>query len=178
MRLSFKPIGLLTGVVLTFVSFLFFGRQQGTYQILNICGHVTALIFYVTILFGKNHLKTKVFWSVALVLGAVVQQLTAPFLINTSYRIYISQNKNILTEINYILINKHGEITILKDSIFKSDQLTVLESEKLREGQKKLVVYKHLRTVFFFQTQPSNKQVICFDFEKTIHYLKFSTYFC
>ena len=141
MTLSFKHIGLLIGVVLTFVSFLFFGRQQGTYQVLLICGLLTALIFYLTILFGKGHLKTKIFWTIVVVLCAVVQQLTEPFLIDTSYRVYISENKNILTEINNILINKQGDITILNDSISKGDQLTALESDKLREGQKKLGTY-------------------------------------
>jgi hypothetical protein len=141
MKLSFKHIGLLIGVVLVFVSFLFFGRQQDTYQALLICGLVTALIFYLTILFGKGHLKTKIFWTVVVVLCAVVQQLTEPFLIDTSYRIYISQNKNILTEINNILIKKQGDITILNDSISKGNQLTALESDKLREGRKKLGVY-------------------------------------
>ena len=67
MTLPFKHIGLLIGVVLTFVSFLFFGRQQGTYQVLLICGLVTTLIFYLTILFGKGHLKTKIFWTVVVV---------------------------------------------------------------------------------------------------------------
>jgi len=141
MTLSFKHIGLLIGVVLTFVSFLFFGRQQGTYQVLLICGLLTALIFYLDILFGKCHVKTKIFWTVVVVLCVVVQQLTEPFLIDTSYQIYIRQNKNILTEINNILINKQGDITILNDSISKGDRLTALESDKLREGQKKLGVY-------------------------------------
>jgi hypothetical protein len=141
MTLSFKHIGLLIGVVLTFVSFLFFGRQQGTYQILLICGLITAFIFYLIILFGKGHLKTKIFWTVVVSLCTIVQQLTEPFLIDTSYLVYIRQNKNVLTEINNILINKQGDITILNDSISKGDLLTTLESDKLREGRKKLGVY-------------------------------------
>ena len=141
MKLSFKHIGLLIGVILTSVSFLFFGRQQGTYQILNIGGLVTALIFYLTILFGKSHFKIKIFWTLVVVLCAAVQQLTEPFLIDTSYRLYISQNKNVLTEINNILINKQGDITILNDSISKGDLLTTLESDKIRDGRKKLDVY-------------------------------------
>jgi len=141
MTLSFKHIGLLFGVVLTFVSFLYFGRQQGTYQILNIGGLVAVLIFYLAILFGKGLLKTKIFWTLVVVLCAVVQELTEPFLIDTSYRVYIRQNKIVLTEINKILINKQGDITILNDSISKSDHLTTLESNNLREGRKKLGVY-------------------------------------
>ncbi|MFT3845932.1 MAG: hypothetical protein QM725_12830 [Lacibacter sp.] len=141
MRPSFKHIGLIIGVVLTFVSFLFFGRKQDTYQVLFICGFVTALIFYFAILFGKGSLATKLFWTVAVVVCAAVQQLTEPFLIGASYRIYFNQNKNTLTEINNILIEKQGNITILNDSISKGDQLTTLESNKLREGRKKSGVY-------------------------------------
>lgn len=141
MTLSLKHTGLLVGIVLTFLSFLFFGRQQGTYQILLIGGLVTAFIFYLTILFGKGHVKTKIFWTVFVTLCAVIQQLTEPFLIDTSYRVYINQNKNVLTEINNILITKQGDITILNDTISKNDQLTTLENNKLREGRKKLGVY-------------------------------------
>jgi hypothetical protein len=39
------------------------------------------------------------------------------------------------------LIHKQGDITILNDSISKGVQLTTLESDKLREGRKKLGVY-------------------------------------
>jgi len=141
MTLSFKQIGLLIGVVSTFLSFLLFDRQQGPYQILNIGGLVAALIFYLVILLGKGLLKTKIFWTVVVVLCAIVQQLTEPFLIDTSYRLYISQNKNVLTEINNILITKQGDITILNESISRSDHLTTLESNKLLEGRKKLGVY-------------------------------------
>lgn len=141
MKFSFKHIGLLIGIVLIFISFLFFGRQQGTYQILLIIGLATSFIFYLTTLFGKNYLTTKIFWTVVVIFCAIIQQLTEPFLIDTSYRIYISQNKNVLTDINKILINKQGDITILNDSISKGDQLTTLESDKLREGRKKLGVY-------------------------------------
>jgi hypothetical protein len=141
MTLSFKHIGLLIGIAFVFLSFLFFGRQQGIYQILLFGGLVTALIFYLTILFRKGQLKTKIFWTLVVILCIVVQQLTEPLFIDTSYRIYISQNKNVLTEINNILIDKRADITILNDSITKSDQLTTFESNKLREGRKKLGVY-------------------------------------
>ncbi len=141
MILSFKHIGLLIGVALIFVSFLFFGRQQGTYQILIICGLVLALIYFLTILFGKDHPKTKIFWTLVVVLCAVIQKWTEPFLIDTSYRFYISKNKKVLTEINNILINQQSDITILNDIVSKGDQLTTLENDKLRDGRKKLGVY-------------------------------------
>jgi hypothetical protein len=141
MTFSLKHIGLLIGIILTFISFLFFGRLQGTYQILLICGLLTALIFYLTILFGRSHFKTKIFWTVFIVICYIIKQFTEPFLIDTSYRFYISQNKKILTEINTILTNKKGDITILGDSIYKGSQLTTLENAKLLEGRRKLGVY-------------------------------------
>jgi hypothetical protein len=142
MTLSFKHVGLLIGIVLTFLSFLFFGREQDTYQILLIGGLVTALIFYLVILLSKGHLRTKIFWTFVVILCAVIEQLTQPLLVNSSYRIYISQNKNTLTEINNILMNKKGDIVMLNDNISsKGDQLTTFESSKLREGRKRLDAY-------------------------------------
>lgn len=126
---------------MTFVSFIFFGRQQNTYQILFVCGLVTAFIFYLIILFSKVHPKTKIFWAVVVFVCAVVQQLTEPFLIDTSYRIYINQNKNVLTEINNLLFNKQDNITMLNDSISDGGQLTSSESNVLQEGREKLGVY-------------------------------------
>jgi hypothetical protein len=142
MTLSFKYIGLIIGITLVFVSFLFTGRQQGTYQILLLGGLATAFIFYLTILFGKGHIKTKIFWTVLVVACAVLQQLIEPFLVNTSYRYYISQNQSKLAETNKILQHKNGDIFILNDSITaKSDSLTLEEKAKLIKGRKELGVY-------------------------------------
>lgn len=146
MTLSFKHIGLLIGVVLTFVSFLFSGRRHGTYQVLLFCGLITGLIFYLTILFGKGQLRTKILWTVIVALCAGVQRLVEPFLIDTSYRVYISQNKNTLRDINNILIKKQVDITILNDNISNSNQLTTFESDKLLEGRKKLGAYMISKT--------------------------------
>lgn len=142
MTLSFKHIGLIVGIVSVFLSFLFFGRQQDTYQILLIGGLATALVFYLTILFGKGHLKTKIFWTAVIVCCAVLQQLTESILIDTSYRYYISKNENTLKEINSILLYKKGDITILNDNVSaKSDTLTFDEEAKLKKGRKQLGVY-------------------------------------
>lgn len=66
---------------------------------------------------------------------------TEPFLIDTSYRIYIRQNKKILTEINHLLLSKQDDIAIYHDSIYDNAQLNTSEINKLREGQKKLGTY-------------------------------------
>ncbi|MCA0383040.1 MAG: hypothetical protein LCH58_12810 [Bacteroidetes bacterium] len=141
MTTLFKFVGLLVGVALTFLSFLFFGRQQGTYQGLLIGGLITALTFYLVILFSKTNFKTKIFWTVILILFAVIQQLTEPLLIDTSYRIYIKTNKETLVEINKILTEVQGDITILNDTVSKTESINSFDIDKLRVGQKKLGVY-------------------------------------
>lgn len=142
MTLSFKHIGLLIGIVSIFSSFLFAGRQHGTYQILLLGGLATAFVFYLTILFGRDDkLKSKLFWSALVVACAALQYLTEPILVDTSYRYYISQNQSTLNELNNILQRKQGEIFMLNDSVTaKSDNLTFDEKEKLKRGRKDLGV--------------------------------------
>jgi hypothetical protein len=106
MRPSFKQIGLLTGLLLVIISFLFFGRQQDLYQILIIGGLAISFIFFLIILLRKGTVKSKIFWTIVEVVFVVLQRVTEPILIDTSYRIYIRQNKNILSNINNILIQK------------------------------------------------------------------------
>jgi len=147
MTLSFKHIGLLIGIVSIFVSFLFAGRQQGTYQMLLLGGLATAFIFYLTILFGRDKLKSKLFWSALVVSCAVLQWLTEPILVDTSYCYYISRNQSTLNELNDILKRKHGEVFMLNDSVTaKSDNLTFEEKEKLKRGRKDLGVYMISKT--------------------------------
>jgi hypothetical protein len=142
MRVSFKQIGVLVGVAIAIFSFLFFGRQQDTYQLLLISGFVITTVCYSFILFGKGRLKTKLLWTVIVIVCIVAQQITEPFLINTSYRTFIKQNENTLADINRILEHTNGDITITTDTIIhKSDQFTEDERAKLIEGRKKLGVY-------------------------------------
>jgi hypothetical protein len=142
MTLSFKHIGLLVGIASIFLSFLFAGRQQGTYQILLLGGLAAAFVFYLTILFGRDKLKSKLFWSALVVACGVLQWLTEPILVDTSYRYYISQNQSTLNELNDILQRKQGEVFMSNDTVTaKSDTLTFAEKEKLKRGRKDLGVY-------------------------------------
>ncbi len=142
MTLSLKHIGLLGGIASIFLSFLFAGRQQETYQILLLAGLATAFVSYLTILFGREKLKSKLFWSALVVACAVLQWLTEPILVDTSYRYYISRNQSTLNELNDILQRKQGEVFMLNDSVTaKSDTLTFDEKEKLKKGRKDLGVY-------------------------------------
>lgn len=142
MRPSFKHIGLLTGLLLVIISFLFFGRHQNLYQILNIGGLAISFIFFLIILLRKGIVKSKIFWSIVVVVFVLLQRVTEPILIDASYRIYIRQNKNTLSSINNILLHKSGDITILNNNITDTNnQLTAYESKELIKGRKKLDVY-------------------------------------
>jgi len=137
-----KRIGLIVGIALIFVSFLFFGRQQGIYQILSVSGFVIALAFFLSIILGKGPKKTKLIWTVVVILLAVIQHLTEPYLIDTSYRMYISGHKAVLDEINAMLMQKRGEVSVLGDSVScREGTLNANEIAVLKEGREKLGVY-------------------------------------
>ena len=142
MMFSFKHAGLLIGTVSFFCSFLFAGRQQETYFVLLLAGLAMASISYVTILFGKESQKTKLAWTAGVICCAALHTLIEPFLVDTSYRFFISKNRPTLTELNEILRHKSGKITIFNDTILvKSDALTSREKEKLIAGKQALGVY-------------------------------------
>ncbi|MDQ6758193.1 MAG: hypothetical protein M3004_14820 [Bacteroidota bacterium] len=142
MTLPFKHIGLLIGLVSVIISFLFFARHQDVYQILLIGGLAISLIFFLLVLFRKGNVKSKILWTIVVIFFVAFQRLTEPILIDTSYRIYIRQNKDALADINNILLHKSGDITILNDNINdKNNQVKPAEYETLIKGRKKLGVY-------------------------------------
>ena len=142
MGASFKHIGLIIGIVLVFISFLFFGRQQNVYSILIISGLLLSLISYIVILVSKASLKSKIVCSGFVILCIILQQLTEGILIDASFRIYIKNNKKLLAELNTMLAHKHGDITIIQDSIHSlGEPLTASERNMLSNGRKELGVY-------------------------------------
>ena len=137
-----KQIGLLSGIALVFVSFLFFGRQQGTYQILIISGLVIALVFSLSILLHKRDWKAKVACLAIVVFSALLLHLTEPFIIDQSYCIFIKENGDVLKGIDSLLMQKQGDISVSYDTVIsKGEQLNAEEIRKLKEGREKLGVY-------------------------------------
>src|SRR5258705_899107 len=113
MRITLKYVGLIIGMALSFISFLFFGRQQDTYQIILITGLLVSALFFATILFGRHSSRSKIIVVIFVLLSALLQQLFEPLLIDTSYKTFIKQNRDPLVEINEVLSDKPGEIFIL-----------------------------------------------------------------
>lgn len=137
-----KRIGLTLGLFLTIISFLFFGRQQGTYQIFLLSGLFISIFFYLTILFGKETAKSRVVWTLVVLLAGTIQWLTEPILIKSSYLIYLNNNDNELVKANNILKDKSGEIIILNDEITdKENLLTQNEKDNLIKLRRDLNVY-------------------------------------
>jgi hypothetical protein len=142
-----KGIGLTLGLFSTIFSFLFFGRDHGTYQVLLFSGVLVSLIFYLTIIFGKATRKTKISWTLLIILAGTIQWFTEPILIKNSFLIYLNGNGNELTAVNNILKDKSHDISILDDDINdKTNQLSQAEQDSLIKLRQDLNVHTIIKT--------------------------------
>ncbi len=142
-----KYIGLALGLFSTTISFLFFGRQHETFQMLLFCGLFLCLISYLTILFSKETIKSKIVFTLFVVLAATIQWLTEPLFIKSSYLIYINRNEDKLLVVNNMLEDKSADIYILNDTISdKSNLLTQAEKDSLVKFRQELNVYMIAKT--------------------------------
>ncbi|MDX2279797.1 MAG: hypothetical protein NW218_09425 [Saprospiraceae bacterium] len=142
-----KYIGLALGLFSTTISFLFFGRQNETYQILLFCGLFLCLISYLTILISKKTIKSKIVCTLFVVLAATIQWLTEPLFIKSSYLFYIKSNAEKLLIVNNMLEDKPGDIQIFNDTITdKSNLLTQAEKDSLVKFRQELNVYMIAKT--------------------------------
>lgn len=147
MTKKIKRTGLTLGLFSMIISFLFFGRQQGTYQILLFFGFIVSFIFYLTILFGNETTKSKISWALFIVLAGTIQWLAKPLLIKSSFLIYLNDQNKKLVAVNNILKDKFGEINLLNDNIIdKENLLTKLEKDSLIKFRQELKVYMISKT--------------------------------
>jgi hypothetical protein len=141
MKYKIKYIALTIGLLSVITSFLFFGRQQGTYLLLLLSGLLVSSIFYLAILFSKDNIKSKLTWTLVIVVAITVQWLAEPILIKSSYLIYLNRNNKELTEVNNILKYKSGDISLLNDNLIDHrGLLTKTEKENLIKLKQKLDV--------------------------------------
>jgi hypothetical protein len=147
MTRKLKRIGLSLGLFSTIISFLFFGRQQETYSLFLMSGLFVSLISYLTILLGKETTKSKIIWSLVVVIAITIQWLTEPFLIKSSYLIYLKSKDKELTTVNNILKDKSGEIFILKNEITDNKNLlSQTEKDILIQMLQELDVYMIMKS--------------------------------
>jgi hypothetical protein len=142
MKIGFRHIGLIIGILAVIFSFLFFGRQHETYHFLLLGGLLVSAISFLSIVLSKDTKKAKFTWSSVVIFAIVVQFLTEPILIDTSYGIYIEQNTEELSQINHILLQKPGSISVFRDSIIDQENLlTIEEKAKLANAIQKTNLY-------------------------------------
>ena len=129
------------------LSFLFFARNQDTYDLLLLSGLTITGVCFLWIILGKGATKEKLFWTGVIAFGILLNRLTESYFISTSYRIYLKQHDKELIKINDILKSKPGEIWILNDSITEKGHPSLSASEKqaLLQERQKLGVYLILK---------------------------------
>src|SRR5688572_28535271 len=113
MRLAVKHIGLIVGIFSVFVSLLFFGRQHGMYLLISLLGTLTAAICLIWILFGKGAVRLKILWVGIVLLAIAIDLAVAPYLIDTSYRIYLAGHKDVLSDVNKIFAASKGDVWVM-----------------------------------------------------------------
>ena len=122
---------LLFGMLLTFSSFLFWGRQQGTYVIMLVSGISIALFSFILVII-KDSVKSKWQWLAIVCAAIILQRLIEPILINLSFQILLYANKNIFKESNRILTSKPTEIYYWDKTSFDTSKLfTQIEKQSI-----------------------------------------------
>ena len=131
MTFSLRHIFLLTGIAAVIISFLFFGRQQNTYNIILLLGLIVSLFSYLTILLKSDTIKNKIAWTFIVVIAIIVQRLTEPKLITESYKIFIRENYSHLTQLNDIVLKKTGDIFFIPN--LDKQQKDIFSDTELKE---------------------------------------------
>lgn len=153
MRQYIRQLILSAGLLLVFISFLFYGRQAGTYMFLLTSGLLISLVSFIILLLSKKSRKTKIIWTIIVLLAAGLHYLTEPFLIKSSYLIYVYSNADELKAINNILSSHDGEINIDRYSVVaKSSQLSAQEIQRLKHLREKVdayIIWKSNSSVYY-----------------------------
>jgi hypothetical protein len=158
-----KYLGLSLGLLMVFLSFLFFDTRPDDYLIMLLTGLLFSSFFYLTILFGQHAKKTKFSWTIAILILALLQWQTEDFLIDCSYKIFISDGS--------FDAHSPGVIGMLRDKpagIVTSKDTTIDPTKTLSNNDKFILYYKlskldHIRVV----TKENN--YIYFGFADTRH---------
>jgi hypothetical protein len=123
------------GISLVFTSFLFFGRSMGTYNNLLIIGLLCAIIGFAIILTSIATRKNKFRFVGLTLLLVLLQFISEPYLIQTSYKIYLTSHRAALDEMVNILsksedtfwiIDEHPDCDLIPSEI---DRLTPLKNK-------------------------------------------------
>jgi hypothetical protein len=146
MPYNIKYAGLTFGLLTVISSNLFFGRQMEIYLLLFVSGLLVSLIFYLVILFNKKPFRSKLIWTLVILISVAIQWMIGPLLVKGSYLIFLKSNKAELSAINHILVKKPGDFTIINNQINDSTKFTQSERESIHILQHKINVRIILKT--------------------------------
>lgn len=97
------------------LSFLWFGRDTGTYDLMITTGLVIASISFLVILF-KDTLKSKLVWTLVVIASIGLQWLTEPLLVKLSYRHFVKQHENNLNTVTELIKSKKKDLLLSRSS--------------------------------------------------------------
>lgn len=155
MTFTLRHKTLLTGIVLVIISFLWFGWDTYTYNILLLIGLIISFFSFLTILIKSDTLKSKLLWTILIALAIGFQWLTEPLLIKLSYRLFINRHKQELESVTNFVLKKKTNIPILLLSDFKpGNGYTKEEADFIKEKLKKTSIHfiSKDRFVIFYRT--------------------------
>jgi hypothetical protein len=140
-------MGLIVGIFSVFASLLFFGRRQDVFQLLSLLGTLTVGICFIWIIFGKGSVRSKLFWIGIVLLAVAIDIIAEPYLIDTSYRIYLARHSEVLSNVNKILNSSKGDIWIVDDSVSvrNGEEISPEYRQQLLAGRKQLGVYSIIK---------------------------------
>jgi len=110
MNFSLRHITLLIGVLTIILSFLWFGRDTDTYDIIILVGLAITTISFLIILFKEDSLKQKLFWTFVVIVSVGLQWLTEPLLVRLSYRLFIKQHEKSLVSMTELIKAKKNDL--------------------------------------------------------------------
>ena len=153
MTFSLRHIILLIGIVTIIFSFLFFGRDTGTYDILITAGLIISTASFLFVLFKKDTVKSKILWALVVIASVGLQWLTEPIFVKTSYSIFIKSNTSRLTQLNAIVMTKQNEFLFIPSSekIISKDftETEVKEIQSLISGTNISLIQKDSQKLFY-----------------------------
>lgn len=153
MKFTYKHAGLIAGMLLILLSFLFFAGQKNIGSLLLGVGIVTVVISYGAILFKKGTISSKLGWTFVLIILFLGQLLAGPLLLDISYRQFILKYGTELDAVNRMLKEKQGDIEVINETV-RDNTLQLNETEKTRLVQWKkttgvTVIHKTADAVFY-----------------------------
>jgi hypothetical protein len=152
-KLQYREYTLIIGILFVFISFLFFGRMNEVYTLLLLIGILCSITSFVLILIGKRKFKSKFLWISVVVISAFIEIMIEPFLIKSSYLIFLNNNENELNIINQYIEKCPENLRIKIDSINppceQLDSSTKLEIFELMRKTGVRRIEKYNKRIFY-----------------------------